>query len=137
MGCWAAGRRDDVGDQAPFGGPGEEVADVVSAGVSRGKPPIDVVLVQIGESQPFAVEEAMQEIQDSLAGWEIPATRIGQVLARAATGFVDSDAWRTRLFRAARQSTEVLRRVAQRRPAGLTGLVNHLITWVRGVHLRS
>jgi hypothetical protein len=38
--------------------------------------------------------QAMQEIQDNLAAWEVRPTRIGEVMSRAATGFVDSDAWR-------------------------------------------
>jgi hypothetical protein len=38
--------------------------------------------------------QAMQEIQNSLAAWEVRPHRIGEVMARAATGFVDSDAWR-------------------------------------------
>jgi hypothetical protein len=38
--------------------------------------------------------QAMQEIQDRLAAWEIRPHRIGEVLARAATAFVDSEAWR-------------------------------------------
>lgn len=38
--------------------------------------------------------QAIQEIQDSLAAWDIRTQRIGEVMSRAATGFVDSDAWR-------------------------------------------
>jgi len=39
-------------------------------------------------------DRAMQEIQDRLQAWEIRPRRISEVMSRAATGYVDSDAWR-------------------------------------------
>jgi hypothetical protein len=39
-------------------------------------------------------DRAMQEIQERLEAWEIRPKRIGEVMSRAATGYVDSDAWR-------------------------------------------
>jgi hypothetical protein len=39
-------------------------------------------------------DQAMQEIQDRLEAWEIRPKRIGEVMSMAATGYVDSDAWR-------------------------------------------
>jgi hypothetical protein len=41
-------------------------------------------------------DRAMQEIQDRLQAWEIQPKRIGEVMSRAATGYVDSDVWRAR-----------------------------------------
>jgi hypothetical protein len=39
-------------------------------------------------------DEAMQEIQDRLRAWKIRPERVAEVMANAATSFVDSDAWR-------------------------------------------
>jgi hypothetical protein len=39
-------------------------------------------------------DTAMQEIQYRLRAWEIRPKRIGEVMSIAATGYVDSDAWR-------------------------------------------
>jgi hypothetical protein len=42
----------------------------------------------------FTREQAIQEIRNELTAWKIPSDRIGEVMANAATNYVDSDAWR-------------------------------------------
>jgi hypothetical protein len=39
----------------------------------------------------------MREIKERLRVWEIRPRRIGEVMSMAATGYVDSDAWRARV----------------------------------------
>jgi len=42
-------------------------------------------------------DTAMREIKERLRVWEIRPRRIGEVMSMAATGYVDSDAWRARV----------------------------------------
>jgi hypothetical protein len=42
----------------------------------------------------FTWEQAMKEIRNELTAWKIPSERIREVMANAATNYVDSDAWR-------------------------------------------
>jgi hypothetical protein len=77
-------------------------------------------------------DQGMQEIQDRLAAWEVRPKRIGEVLAKAATSFVDSDAWRAPVALqllvdagADVHRAQVLRaQVPPRRVIGLTGGTN-------------
>ena len=42
-------------------------------------------------------DTAIREIKERLRVWEIRPRRIGEVMSMAATGYVDSDAWRARV----------------------------------------
>jgi hypothetical protein len=47
-----------------------------------------------GRGERYTWEQAMQEIQRELKTWKIQPDRVGEVMAKAATSYVDSDAWR-------------------------------------------